>query len=235
MRSADDDPRWWEGALALVAEPGGGFVLTRGQARRLGLADSEVRRRLRRGTWTNPRRGVLCPLPARADDRPHAGSPEIEVAAAALGRPGAIASHESAAILHGLPVLRRRRPGVTAAVRVLELADARAESPLESLTRLLMIDAGLPPFEPQGVVATYRGRYRVDFLFRTRRVVVEADGLHKYRGDPDALPPREKLRQEAIERAGYRVVRATWDDVVRQPAETIARIQRALWSSLATV
>ncbi len=95
-----------------------------------------------------------------------------------------------------------------------------------------MIDAGLTSFEPQGRVSTRRGTYVVDFLLRAQRLVVEADGLLKYRRRSDALT-LEKLRQEAIERAGYRVVRVTWDDVVRHPEETVARILRALHPTVA--
>ena len=130
----------------------------------------------------------------------------------------------------------RRRPGVTSAAGVVELADSRAESVLESLTRLCLIDAGLPTPEPQGTVETHRGPYHVDLLFDAQRVVVEADGRLKYRRDDGALW-REKLRQEAIERAGYVVVRVTWDDVINHPAETIASVRRALATAatLATV
>ena len=289
-----------------------GFVLSRGQARLCGLPDRDLRRLLRNRTWTAPRRGILCPLPLRVDERPHGGSPEIAVAAVVCARAALTASHESAAILYGLPILTapvriqlttpnasagggwadclvhaaptpraeltdwfgtpvttvartvidiarsggvaaglatadatlhegllsreqlaaslrraRRRPGVRSAARVVELADSRAESVLESLTRLCLIGAGLPVPEPQGTVGTHRGGYRVDLLFRAHRVVVEADGRLKYRRDEGALW-REKLRQEAIERAGYVVVRVTWDDVVRHPEETIARVRRAL-------
>jgi hypothetical protein len=50
------------------------------------------------------------------------------------------------------------------------------------------------------------GWYRVDFLWPEKRVVVEADGLAKYRNDWRALV-EEKRRQEYLERAGYRVIR----------------------------
>jgi very-short-patch-repair endonuclease len=66
----------------------------------------------------------------------------------------------------------------------------------------------------------------VDALWPDRRVVLECDGLVKY-SDADALA-NEKKRQEALERAGYRVVRVTWDDVVNNPVETVARVLEAL-------
>jgi very-short-patch-repair endonuclease len=122
---------------------------------------------------------------------------------------------------------------VTAAARVVALADGRTQSPLESLTRLCLIDAGLSQLEPQSPIDTERGTYSVDLLLLGTRVIVEADGRLKYRKD-DALW-REKLRQEAIERADYRVVRVTWDDVVRRPDETIRRVRNALSATLAKV
>lgn len=120
-----------------------------------------------------------------------------------------------------------RRPGVTRAADVVRLADPLAESPLETLTRLCCHDAGLPRPELQARIETAAGVFRVDLLFRARRVVVEADGALKYRGDSNSLW-REKRRQEALERAGYRVVRVTWSDVVHHPDETVHRIRAAL-------
>jgi hypothetical protein len=77
-----------------------GFVLTRAQAIAVGLGPPEQRRLLHRGTWSQPRRGILSVLPAG-----HPGAPETGATAAALARPGSVITHESAAILHGLPVL----------------------------------------------------------------------------------------------------------------------------------
>ena len=72
-------------------------------------------------------------------------------------------------------------PGVVAARWVVEHADGRAESPLESLTRLLVIDAELPVPDLQAWVRTDRGFVRVDGLWEGRLVVLEADGMLKYR------------------------------------------------------
>jgi hypothetical protein len=291
-----------------------GFVLTHPQARAAGVPDRDIRRWVRQGEWTAPRRGVLCVLPrprGPLDPYPHGERPEIAAAAVALIRRDAVVSHECAALARGLDVLRtprhatlttcgrrfsgarsdaviraawlsdedlgrwfgvdittcartvidiarqgarrgivavesalhnecvtrvelaevlerqRRWDGVITARRVFDLAGAESESPLESLVRLFLDDHGLPLPEQQVLVETYLGIFRVDGLWRDKRVVLEVDGLTKYRGDGDALV-EEKLRQEAVERAGYTVVRATWADVHDLPAMTVARVRAAL-------
>jgi very-short-patch-repair endonuclease len=100
-------------------------------------------------------------------------------------------------------------PGVRQARSVLAQADARAESPLESLARLTLVDDGFPLPELQVEIAGYR----VDMLVRAARLVIEVDGLAKY--SADALR-REKRREQRLRAAGYRVERLTWDDVVRR-------------------
>jgi hypothetical protein len=124
-------------------------------------------------------------------------------------------------------VLNRQRgwPGVRGAREVCALASPKSESPLESLTRLFLYQHGLRLPEPQVWVHTDRGRYRVDGLWLDRHVVLEVDGMAKYR---EGSLSEEKRRQEALERAGYRVVRVTWDDIHKEPAVTLARIMRAL-------
>jgi len=120
-------------------------------------------------------------------------------------------------------------PGALAARAVLAQASPLAESPLESLTRLCLHDGGLPNPELQvRVVDPADGWHcRVDMLWPAQRLVVEADGRLKYR---DSELWREKLRQERLERLGYRVIRVLWDDVMNHPAQTIARVRRALYA-----
>jgi very-short-patch-repair endonuclease len=118
-------------------------------------------------------------------------------------------------------------PGVRAARQAVQLADGRSESPLESLARLCLVDGGLPLPDLQVRVDTDGGPYRVDMLYRKQRVIIELDGLLKYRNDPRALVA-EKRRQEHLERAGYRVIRLLWEDVLHRPAETLARVRAAL-------
>lgn len=121
----------------------------------------------------------------------------------------------------------RRMPGAARAARVLAFADPRAESALESVGRAVFHEAGLPPPELQAVV-TVGGRFvaRVDFLWRRRLLVVELDGLAKYREQGELQ--REKQRQNQLTAAGYRVLRFTWADVVGRPADTARAVARAL-------
>jgi very-short-patch-repair endonuclease len=116
--------------------------------------------------------------------------------------------------------------GCQHAVDVALLADALAESPLESVSRYRMHLAGLPCPELQITIDLPSGRVRVDFLWRQQRVVGEADGMVKYT-DAEVLR-MEKRRQVWLEDAGYQVVRWVWDEIWRQPWVVMQRIQRAL-------
>lgn len=110
------------------------------------------------------------------------------------------------------------RCGIRRAREVLELASPLIESPLESLTHLALHDDGFPPPELQRWIQGANGRwYRVDFLWRERRLVLEADGRVKYRDD--ALWS-EKRRELTLDRARYRVARVTWADVTTGWAAT---------------
>lgn len=119
-------------------------------------------------------------------------------------------------------------PGGPQAVRVAAFADGRAETPLETLTRLAYRLEGLPAPESQ-VEVRRDGRFvaLVDFLFRDRRTVGEADGMGKY-DQPGALRA-EKRREEDLRRCGLEVVRNTWDEVWHAPgrAELARRIRDA--------
>jgi GNAT superfamily N-acetyltransferase len=130
----------------------------------------------------------------------------------------------------------RRWPGKRRAVEVVLFADPRAESPLESVSRVFFRDHGLPMPVPQSVITgPARGFVaRVDFLWPDHRVVGEADGDVKYTDafelDPDQpLRPLllEKRRQESIENLDYVVVRWDYAGVLGRAAETEARIRRA--------
>jgi very-short-patch-repair endonuclease len=112
-------------------------------------------------------------------------------------------------------------PGVRQAREVLAEATPLAESPLESLTRLVLHDDGFPAPRLQVQV----GSYRVDMLFDEQRLILEVDGLAKY---TDAESRREKRRAQALRALGYRVERVTWDDVVVRWPTTRTWLRAAL-------
>ncbi|WP_375474805.1 endonuclease domain-containing protein [uncultured Jatrophihabitans sp.] len=117
--------------------------------------------------------------------------------------------------------LARQWPGVCQAREVLSLADARAESPLESLVRLAIHDAGLPAPEPQ----VWLGHDRVDFYWAAQRLVLEADGRLKYSADERW---KEKKREQRLRRLGNRVERVTWQDVTTGWSQTRRILEAAL-------
>jgi very-short-patch-repair endonuclease len=99
--------------------------------------------------------------------------------------------------------------------QALGLADAEAESPGESLTRLLLTSLGLKVTSQVAIRDDLGLVGRVDFLVGDR-VVVEFDGLVKYEGAQgrEALAA-EKRREDRLRAAGYEVVRLTWADLDR--------------------
>ncbi len=67
---------------------------------------------------------------------------------------------------------------------------------------------------------------RVDFLWRARKVIAEADGLVKYNDRKDLLKERERDHQ--LREAGYTAVHFTWQELFQTPEAVIARIRSAL-------
>lgn len=104
--------------------------------------------------------------------------------------------------------------GIRRARAVLTAADAGAESPGESAARWHLLRAGLPAPSTQIRIATRLGDFWGDLGWEEWRLLVEYDGRPKYVADPEALM-REKRRHDAIVESGWRVLRATKEDLVR--------------------
>lgn len=94
---------------------------------------------------------------------------------------------------------------------LLGLLDGKAESPLESISRLAL--RGLPAPRTQVGIHDLNSRFiaRVDFYWESVGLVGEADGRIKY--TDDALW-KEKRREEELSQAGLVVVRWGWSDAV---------------------
>ena len=131
---------------------------------------------------------------------------------------------------HELTLERGRRlppKGAQRVQRVLDFAGWLSESVLESHARVLWHEAGLPAPVQQAVILR-DGRFfaRVDFLWKSARLIVEVDGLSKYR-EPGELQ-REKARQNALVALRYTVLRFTWADITHRPDAVVRQIRAAL-------
>ncbi|WP_163188035.1 MULTISPECIES: hypothetical protein [Cellulosimicrobium] len=127
---------------------------------------------------------------------------------------------------------RPRGRGSRRSRHVLALADPGAESARETWLRYVLLRTGLPRPETQVALRTEVGAVRVDLGWTRWRLLLEFDGLVKYRTGPAGLAPRadpgrvlvrEKLRQEAIERTGHRLLRVTSRD---RPEDVVTRVLR---------
>jgi hypothetical protein len=152
-----------------------------------------------------------------------------------LPRPRALATLDAA--LHSMWCTRsdletavreqRGRRGIVAVRELLPHADSRAESPMESEARLVMIDYGLPLPELQYPI---RGRdgdvWRVDFAWPEARVAAEYESIDHHVGRAEML--RDKKRFAGVQECGWTVIPIVVDDVRRFPARLAERIDSHL-------
>ena len=124
-------------------------------------------------------------------------------------------------------VAQRGRRGVVKVRQLLPLANGRAESPMESEARLVMIDGGLPIPVLQYEVVDARGRLRrLDFAWPQLRVAAEYDSGEWHVGT-EALP-RDREKLAALQDLGWIVVPIVANDVRRQPSKLVDRIRAHL-------
>lgn len=107
--------------------------------------------------------------------------------------------------------------GVRRVRRVLEAMDARSESVGETRTRVLLGRLGIHDAVLQLDVDTPLGRYRGDFGWMDRRVILEFDGRTKYfdYAPTDEVIFNERRREKALVDAGWEVVRIGWEHLSR--------------------
>ena len=113
--------------------------------------------------------------------------------------------------LRGIGVVRAALPYVRAG----------AQTPLETFSRLVLVDCGLPEPRLQVPLHDADGLIGVvDMLWDNLFVVGEADGLIKYESRDVLI--REKHREDRIRALGFAVVRWTWRELFEAP-DAIAR------------
>jgi hypothetical protein len=127
------------------------------------------------------------------------------------------------------PLLTRHKGvrGLTQLRRVLDLADAGAESPQETRTRLLLTEAGMRPTHTQ--IEVFDGRYlvgRIDMGWPEWKVGVQYDGIQHW------TDPKQRTRDidQTVEYQdlGWRIVRVGADLLRSRQGTVIARTTAAL-------
>jgi very-short-patch-repair endonuclease len=126
---------------------------------------------------------------------------------------------------------RSGRPGVGVLRTVLEdreLGDAVSDSKLEKRMAKLLRKAGLPKAVFHFVIYTPAGVFlaEVDFAYPALKLAIEVDGFGVH-GTPRAMA-KDFVRQNGLVPYGWRVLRFTWRQVVRQPEMVAGAIRQAL-------
>lgn len=152
-----------------------------------------------------------------------------------LRRPRALATLDAAlrsgtctrAELDGAICEQKGRRGIVAVRDLVVHADERAESAMESETRLVFIDGGLPKAELQYEIVDLCGKlWRVDFAWPWAGIVAEYDSMD-WHANPQAWK-RDRMKQARLQDCGWTVLPIVADDVRRHPFDLVARVQRHL-------
>ncbi len=124
--------------------------------------------------------------------------------------------------------LTRQSPhrGIVTARGLVAMADGKAESPMESRSRLRCIDGGLPPPDLQIDVRGGGRCHRLDMGWRKQKVGLEYDSL-AFHGDHSSLR-YDRERHNWLTAEGWTMVYATARQILSVPDELIAQISRAL-------
>jgi uncharacterized protein DUF559 len=117
---------------------------------------------------------------------------------------------------------RRDRRGIHRAQMLLALATGKAESPPESILRLIVVEAGFPVPEVQFEITTADGRrlYVLDIAWPELRIALEYDGFaaHEERHERDAE------RDARMAGRGWTTIRATAVDL-RDPSRVLTELR----------
>ncbi|WP_433655775.1 type IV toxin-antitoxin system AbiEi family antitoxin domain-containing protein [Nocardia sp. CA-128927] len=121
---------------------------------------------------------------------------------------------------------QHRRRGFRQAAELIDLVDGRAESPMESRTRLRCHDAGLPRPQPQLEVPTPDGPRRLDLGWSQYRIGLEYDSVAWHSGLHAAA--KDNARHNHLATQGWTIFYATALDVLHQPQLFTEPIRQAI-------
>lgn len=117
--------------------------------------------------------------------------------------------------------------GIVQAREVLDFADSRAESALESVARVRFAQFRLPPPALQVNIRGSQGFIgRADFCWDEYRTIAEADGALKYEDQGRERARAQLARDENFHDAGWGTFHFTWRQIYHEPAPTIDRLRR---------
>jgi Protein of unknown function (DUF559) len=118
--------------------------------------------------------------------------------------------------------------GIARLRRVVGLAEPKAESPMETRLRLLLVRAGLPPPEVQVSIHDAEGRFvgRPDLLYRAQCLAIEYDG-----GNHRDRLVDDNRRQNGLVGAGFQLLRFTAADVYGTPDVVAMQVRHGLAKS----
>lgn len=146
----------------------------------------------------------------------------------------------SRAELHRIAELTPNNAGTPRRRAVAADADPKAESPLETLARVLLRKIGIDDVQTQFEISVDGKAIRTDLYSSALHHVFECDGKVKYREGqmtngrkltPWEVVWREKSREDDIRRLGFGVSRVTWPDAVTTDIERVGqRIRREVTS-----
>jgi very-short-patch-repair endonuclease len=154
----------------------------------------------------------------------------IEVART-LRRPRALATLDgalhvgacTAAELRATLAQQKGRRGIVKVRELINCADGRAESAMESEARLMFLDARLPMPELQYTIVDRYGRvWRVDFAWPEAFLVAEYDSIEWHAGRERML--RDRLKTARLQECGFTTIPMTVDDIRRDPIGLTDRV-----------
>ncbi|MCV7193384.1 type IV toxin-antitoxin system AbiEi family antitoxin domain-containing protein [Mycolicibacterium brumae] len=128
--------------------------------------------------------------------------------------------------------LQAGRRGIVKVRELVVLARPEPESPMESVVRLMIIDAGIPDPTLQLEIIDRDGHtWRVDFAWPEAMIALEYDGFEAH-STPDQIG-RDRTKHEALTAMGWEVIHIVARDVFEDPRPWIYRLHQRLVGSLA--